>query len=146
MRPGWGEGEGVLSRGRRGVTERTDDLDLITAALIQLIFEATENSLSACGLARIVATVDGFFIRPDGGVQRRGEGGSNSDICLCLKSCCTPARDKPILQLASLSIDASLLNSLSTRFAYQFLISPSTNCALIAHAAPNCLASEERIE
>lgn len=66
MRPGRREG-GVLLRGWRGVTERADDLDLITAALIQLIFEAAENSLSACGLARIVATVDGFFIRPAGG-------------------------------------------------------------------------------
>lgn len=45
MRPGRREGEGVLSRGRRGVTERADDLDLITAALIQLIFEAAQKTV-----------------------------------------------------------------------------------------------------
>lgn len=58
-------GWGVPSRGRRGVT----DLDLIMAALIQLIFEAAGLLLR---LSAIVATVDGFFIRPVGGRRRRG--------------------------------------------------------------------------
>lgn len=57
-------GGGVLSRGRRGVTERADDLDLIMAALIQLIFEAAENSLSGCGLAQLLQLLMAFLYAP----------------------------------------------------------------------------------